>query len=240
LQLAIDRAQSGDAIRLCAGTWNLTATVVIAKDLTLIGAGAGQTILEGGKDLGGNGIRVLDIAGGATVALQDLTITKGQFFIVGTLVARAGGGIRNAGTLTLRGVDVSGNEATFGGGIANTSGTVTLQTGTSLTGNTAARGGGIYNYLGTMTLQTGSSLAGNEGEYGGGIYNNNGTMTLQSGSSLTGNLARYSGGGIYLQQGTVTLDSGAIVCSNTPLATQCDGSSITGTCPNPSDGICPS
>jgi hypothetical protein len=36
----------------------------------------------------------------------------------------------------------------------------------------------------------------------------------------------------------VTLEAGAIVCGNSaPLHPQCLGS-ITGTCPNPEDGIC--
>jgi hypothetical protein len=63
-------------------------------------------------------------------------------------------------------------------------------------------------------------------------------LTL-GGASVADNRADFSGG-IYNNLGTVTLDSGAIICSNTPLATQCSGSSITGTCPNPSNGICPS
>ena len=73
LQEAIDAADPGATLTLCAGTWNLSATVVIAEDLTLVGAGAGQTILDGGITT-----RVLQISAGADVTVKNLTITKGR------------------------------------------------------------------------------------------------------------------------------------------------------------------
>ena len=76
---AIEAAADGATLTLCAGTWNLTNTVVITRTLTLVGAGAGQTILDGGRPPSGpGGVRVLRIDPGANVTLQDLMITKGQ------------------------------------------------------------------------------------------------------------------------------------------------------------------
>ncbi len=85
---------------------------------------------------------------------------------------RIGGGIYNAGTLTLKdGGNVSENTATEqGGGIVNF-GTVTLQAGSSVTANTAGSGGGIYNWYGSTTLAAGSSVTGNTAQAGGGIFN---------------------------------------------------------------------
>ncbi len=53
---------------------------------------------------------------GVTASLGNLTITGGS--------ATTGGGINNAGSLTLSGTTISGNSATAGGGINNT-GTLT-------------------------------------------------------------------------------------------------------------------
>ncbi len=146
LQEAINKA--GDTLTLCAGTWHLKKTVTIDKNLTLIGAGAGKTILDGR-----NTVRVLQIAFETTVTLQDLTITRGK--VTGSSVLDdAGGGIKNIGTLTLVGVSVTKNTADFGGGISNV-GTLTLEAGSSVTKNTAdGDGGGIYNDNGgTVDLQ---------------------------------------------------------------------------------------
>ncbi len=229
LQEAID--QAGATLTLCAGTWNLTESVVIAKGLTLIGAGAGKTVLDGG-----DAVQVLVINQGATVALQDLTITKGN--------AESGGGISNHGTLALRGVSVTGNTAPNHGGGIYSDGNLTLQSGSHVTGNTtefeAAGGAGIYNYFGTLTLEDGSSVTGNSSAYhAGGIYNDEGTLTLEDGSSVTGNIAGHDGGGIYNNYGTMTVDSGAIICSNVPLDNQCAGDTFSGACPAPSQ-TCPS
>jgi hypothetical protein len=244
LQEAINQAAPGDTLTLCPGTWALRATVVIAKNLTLRGAGASQTILDGG-----GAVSVLEIAADATVTLRDLTITKGNasgdFFPVGF-----GGGIRNLGvTVTLAGVTVVGNTAFGdGGGIFNHFGrTVTLTDGSSVTGNTARlNGGGIFNNAGTVMLLSGSRIGGpnpedgnTAGVDGGGIGNNAGTVTLESGTSVRGNTAN-RGGGIDNLGGTVTVDVGALVCDNEPHLDQCRGTFTgTGTCPNPITGVCP-
>lgn len=113
-----------------------------------------------------------------------------------------------------------------------------------MTGNTVGSfGGGIHNG-GTVMLQTGSRVTGNASTFlGGGIFlAGGGTVTLQTGSRVTDNTASRGdgyGGGIYSVYGTVSLETGSMICSNTPLTSQCSGGGVSGTCPNPSDGICP-
>jgi hypothetical protein len=221
LQEAIDAAAAGSTLTLCAGTWHLTTTVRITKALTLVGAGAGQTILNGqGR------VQVLEtshapLAGLTGVQLRDLTISNGR--------GNTGGGILNVGLLTLAGVSITGNTANIAGGFFNS-------------------GGGIHN-LGTLILGAGSVIGGttpaeaNTARFGGGIFNGViGTVTLQDGSRVTGNIATTNGGGID-NSGTLTVAAQALVCNNTPLENpddQCIGpGSITGNCPNPADGICP-
>lgn len=198
LQEAIDLAQSGATLTLCAGNWILSSTVVIGKNLTLVGAGAGATVLDGN-----NAVRVLHVPRTA-VTLQHLTIRNGNPDSGG------GGGIFNkSGELSLVGVSVTGNTSTtFGGGIYSDHGTLTLETGCSVTDNTTSSdGGGIYIDVTVLRLQTGSSVTGNRAaNAGGGIFNYNGSATLQEGSSVAGNTAGFEGGGFYNHDAWVTLE----------------------------------
>ena len=259
LQEAIAAAAAGTTLTLCAGTWHLSATVVIGKDLKLVGAGAGQSILDGG-----NAVRVLTIDAGADVTLQDLTLTKGDapdeggghpehgggIFNRGTLTltggsltlntARYGAAIFNEGILTLRSISVTDNFAiNDGGGIYNYQGTATLQADSRVTDNTAQIfGGGIANENGIVTLEADSHVLDNEGLYGGGIVNiGSGRMTLQADSHVTDNTAQVAAGGIYnMGGGSVTVNANALVCDNTPSNAQCYN---VANCPNPANGICP-
>jgi hypothetical protein len=206
LQAAIDAASPGATITLCPGTWVLTTTVSITKDLTLIGAGTGRgrTILDGGGTVG-----VLHIPWGSTVRLQNLKITNGVF--------NEGGGIYNWGALTLVDVEISNNVATYGhgGGIYNRSEALSLEGGCRVMHNSALfRGGGIFNWDGVVTLSD-TRVSGNvvlEGD-GGGICNLFNTVTLKAGSQVTGNSAQ-NGGGIH-NEDTLILEAGSSVAGNT-------------------------
>jgi hypothetical protein len=112
-----------------------------------------------------------------------------------------GGGLYNAGALTVGNSTLTGNSGqysaySYGGGIYNT-GTL-MVTGSTLSGNSApaGEGGGIYN-TGTLTA-TSTTLAGNPAFLaGGGIYNTGFSARLTvSNSTLSGNSAYYTGGGI--------------------------------------------
>ena len=224
LQAAIAAAAPGATVRLCAGTWHLAQTIVIDKDLTLIGAGPGQTILDGG-----HAVRVLTVTAPTAephVIVRGLTITNGK-------TASQGGGILNNAFLVLRNVDVSNNAATntttplssSGGGIWNRMSLTLVQT--SVTGNSADRaGGGIVSssnaVLLQLTLEAGSRVEGNTAVFGGGI-SSSGALTLKAGSHVQGNTAQEPvpnsaypgwGGGIY-NTGTLTLSTGSNVSGNT-------------------------
>ena len=88
----------------------LAANAHHGPDVILIGEGAADTIIDGG------GLdRVFDVLSGVNAELRSLTIRNGS-------VAGNGGGLRNAGTLTLSHCIVSGNTATqngSGGGIGS-------------------------------------------------------------------------------------------------------------------------
>jgi hypothetical protein len=138
------------------GGYGLTVLADGGQLLTVNGNGATITRAAGSPDFG-----ILEVSG-AVVTLSGLTLTNGNN------PTFEGGGIYNAGTLTL--------------------------SNSTLSGNSAARGAGIYN-VGTLTL-IGSTLSGNMATNIGGGIGNNGQLTL-SNSTLSGNSAGQDGGGIW-------------------------------------------
>jgi hypothetical protein len=246
LQQAIDAAAPEATIRLCPETY--PERVYVEKNLTLVGAGADRTALDGGGAL--DMTSVLGVGPAVTVVVRDLTVRGGN--------RGAGGGVFNEGALTLERVAVtgnkagdgaglfnmpgaslrlfdsrvSGNESSGGGGLWVDGGTVTL-TRTQVTGNKALNGsfgGGIFAHDGTIAL-AGSDVTGNEaigaGSKGGGFYVFAATVTL-TGSRVTGNSAA-AGGGIFRSAGTITIEPGSVT-GNTP--NNCAGDTAVTNCTN--------
>ena len=145
--------------------------------------------------------RIFEITGNNDVTFDALTIRNGK-------VTDSGGGINNqgSGTLTLTNSTVSGNEASFGGGILSFGG-VTL-TNSTVSGNEAGSFGGGILSDGGVNL-TNSTVSGNEaGSFGGGIRSRGGAVTLTN-SIVSGNDAEASGGGIYSSE-AVTLTNSTV------------------------------
>ncbi|BAU23101.1 hypothetical protein THC_0709 [Caldimicrobium thiodismutans] len=177
--------------------------------------------------------RIFEVMSGGELTIKNLTIKNGcdkdgggiknagklsiiSSTITGNSASYDGGGIYNSGTLTITGSTISGNRAFYyGGGIYN-SGTITI-TSSTISGNSAygsvpPEGGGIYNTrTGTLTI-TSSIITGNSaGKNGGGIYNS-GTFTITN-STISGNSADWRGGGIS-NSGTLTITSSTISGNN--------------------------
>jgi hypothetical protein len=215
------------------GAGNLTSELDINGSLTISGAGAASTVIDG-AGLG----RVFQVRSG-TVTLSGVTIQDGIAFApdspqaygagiynVATLTVNNciisgnhadlyGGGIFNNGSLTVQNSTLAGNrtDESPGGGIANLAGTLTVSSCT-FSGNAAGGwgGGGIWNYVGNATV-TNCTFSGNSATApsvgydgtGGGILNSNGTLTV-SYSTFSGNSASNEGGGI-ANGGTLTVSN---------------------------------
>jgi hypothetical protein len=210
---AISLATSGDVITVAAATYveNLTIRV----NLTVTGSSAVDTIIDGGN-YGLVPSTVVTIPNTGTIVTLSNVMLQGG-------VAEHGGGVYNAGTLTINNSVISENLATersffppmrlygFGGGIYNT-GTLTINR-TTISGNSAhglvqAAGGGIDN-RGKLTINA-STLSDNSASVGGtcgsctvggGGIANGGTLVVNN-STVTGNYTRtgstdgLEGGGI--------------------------------------------
>jgi streptogramin lyase len=197
------------------------STIVLTRQLDLSGAGTGKITIDGSALAtpitirGNNWTRVFKVDSGVTATFDGLIIADGQPAqpLPGYPSAAAnGGGIYNAGTLTVLNSTLSGNSAlNDGGGIYNYKGTLRVEN-CKLSGNWASgsydAGGGIYNYAGSLTVQN-STLVGNSarGYYGNGgaIANIFGTVTLTS-STLSGNSALQNSGAIS-NFGTLTISN---------------------------------
>ena len=150
-----------------------------ATNIAIVGPGASSLIVERDPALPGTTpFSVFVVDAGATVAISGLTIADG--------LAYNGGGIDNAGTLTVTNSTLSDNSAN-------------------------GDGGGIHN-AGTLTV-TNSTLSDNSANGDGGGIDNNGKVTVTN-STLAANSAAFSGGGIDNNGGSAVLDN-TIVALNT-------------------------
>jgi CSLREA domain-containing protein len=182
LRAAIQQANadpSGDVIGFSVnGTINLTSALPdISKSMTISGPGAAQLTVRRNS---AEPYRIFVISPGVNVIISGLTVSNGQAPPATVTNAPGGGGIYNAGGLTLSDVTVSNNSVPSspwpvpftpfvmqgGGGIQN-DGVLTVtdcnitgnNTGSGVNGNSnvsGGNGGGIFN-TGTLAM-TGSSV----------------------------------------------------------------------------------
>jgi predicted outer membrane repeat protein len=148
----------------------------------------------------------------AVLGIANITIQNNAASTAGT----GGGGIWNAGTLTLTGVTLTSNSAKDGGGIYN-KGTLTIDGG-KLNGNlsdVSGSGAAIYN-SGPLNLEGGLVIESNfAGISGGAIYNPAGDSVSVTDTTFASNQAAQSGGGIF-NLGTTTLTNSVVEYNSAP------------------------
>jgi hypothetical protein len=199
---------------------------VTAPDVTITGAGGATTI-----DARTLGDRAVDIAAGAHVTISGLTIAggharDGQLGSAGVGSGTPqnggmggqggdGGGIRNAGTLTLDHATITGNHAGNGG--TGGSGATVIMLGDTATGGGAGgaggQGGGIYS-TGTLTITDSTISSNHAGDGGPGGSGGSNNMPGIAGAAGVGGVGHEDGGGIAIGGGTATI-SGSTIDGNT-------------------------
>ncbi len=175
----IDLTGVSGAIILSNGVLGLTRT---SGPVVITGPGAGALTISGN-----HASEVLSFASGMTASLSGVTIANG-------LIAGNGGGIFNAGTLSIVNSAFTGDAITgsHSGGAIYNNGTLFVS-GSSLTGNTSNQSGGAINNNGQMTIVN-CTFANNSATGGGAIYQT-GTTLLVTESTFTGNSSGSGQGG---------------------------------------------
>lgn len=192
LRYAIDNSSANDVIQFSPSVFTggslhsitLSGTPLdLTHNLVIQGLGPSVVAVDGNKSSG-----LFHVEQGTTTTISGLTLTHGS--------ESQGGGIYNAGTLTVANCTLSANIAAAG-----------------------TQGGGIYNN-GVLTL-AGSTLSGNSaGTDGGGVFNGNGTVSVgncqfignTAGSGFDG--AAISGGGSLMVSDSTFSNNhgGAVYC----------------------------
>ena len=207
---AIGKASSGDTIYVATGTYTSSSgveVVLIDRSITLSGGWDSTFTTQTGTSTidGGRARRGITINDSQSANIERFTIQHGW-------VANGdGGGIYNAGSMTLNSSIVNDNTAyNQGGGIYNYTNTMTLNNSTiSFNTSQYSAGGGVYNFGGLATLQN-STISDNTGSFGGGIYKYSGTMILNN-CTVSGNSSLSDrGGGIFNFSGDMTLNNSTI------------------------------
>jgi CSLREA domain-containing protein len=191
----------------------------ISGELTVSGAGAAATIIDGaGLD------RVFSVGNLGNAQLRDMTITGADSTGGGTSQEiDLGGGILNQGSILVERVALVDNLADGGGGMFSIPGTTPVVRDSLIAGNRAYSGGGLRLDAGGQIVNT--TITGNTllklppGEttrkpvslvvplvdeisgWGGGIDNRGGGDVTIVNSTITGNHALKGGGGLAAGQG---------------------------------------
>ena len=238
--VAANALAGADTVTVPSGTYTLsiggrdegaaaTGDLDITDALTLNGAGAGSTIIDG------NAIdRVFHVLIGTTATLSDVTIRDGD------AGGGDGGGIWNESNLTLNGVTMTSNAANNGGAIfsernpnslALTNVTLNNNSATdsggaigikdlsaslifvdvTMNGNTAVKIGGAFHgdkASGTMTRVT---VTGNVSEDGGGLamFDSQANFTLTD-VTVSSNTASRRGGGVLADAASTTFNRATV------------------------------
>ena len=183
-------------------------SLVIEETLSVVGPGADRLIIE---NVSGQAFRIFDVQGTtAQASFSGLTLTGGD------AGSENGGAMRSeAAQLHLFEVELLGNAAASGGGVAVITGNLSIVSST-IAGNDASAAGGGVAALGTASSMVvlNSTLSGNTATgIGGGVYSQNTPITL-SNSTVAFNTAG-TGGGV----GLLADDNGeSLSLKNTILA----------------------
>jgi len=197
IQLAVDNASDGDTIVIAAGTYPGGITIT-GKSLTLHGAGAGQTIIDGQGTQRG-------ILSHEKLTLLDLTVQNGN-------ADEAGAGVYCTQGLVLTRCHILSNTTQFalapeGGAGARVMGNVTIAD--SLFANNRANGSLDRSFGGGLLVSPGDAAISDSvfrncrADYGGGLVVKAGQLIITRTQFISNTAAMGGGGAAVLLSGSV-------------------------------------
>ncbi len=219
--ISADNNPGPDSITLPSGTYSLTipgadesagaaGDLNVNGALTLTGAGAGTTVIDGG----GND-RVFFVGAAADLNLSGVIIRGGQ-------TAANGGGILNVGTLTVRDSVFHNNTAESGGAIASGTGNGRLIVDrVTIRDNSSGAGGGLFLAdPGSEATITNSTISDNDASiYSGGIHIQSEADATLTNVTISGNTSPAPAVGYVTSGADVTLTNVTVAdnVSTSPL-----------------------
>lgn len=225
LVYAYSKTLGGETISVATGTYTLAAEVLITHDLTISGAGANGTIVQGAASVGTATHRLFRVQG-PIVTVRDMTLRYGVEVSGGAL--NMSGGMLYLYNLMIKdnqvnnalGVGLNGGAISISGGTLTISNTALINNSVTTSDLLASRGNGGALYVGASGVANlnNVTLSGNTAVHaGGGVYNS-GTLninysTFANNTSDSDNDAIGDGGGLARAGGTVNLAS-SIVAGN--------------------------
>jgi CSLREA domain-containing protein len=219
LRAAIQQANvtvDADTVVLPAGTYRLTirgsgedasatGDLDITSDITIAGAGATSTIIDGhrAKD------RVFEIRGNASIS--GVTVRRGRVSRAST----GGGGLRTHGTLVLSDAVVTRCKAADDAGGIDVRGGLIMLRDVVVSRNKAGDDGGGMDVDGGTADLTRVLIQRNRARSEGGGLENSGAIVTLTDCQVIGNRARSDGGGLFNEDGGTMSLTGCLVSGNT-------------------------
>lgn len=210
----IDGKKGGGAVAILKGSLTVSGSTLDGNTSTYYGG----AILASGATVDINNKSVVSGSvgktGGAIYLRDTCTTTIEDSSIVNNLGAVTGTIYLNSGTLDMKNVTATGNQATSGGVIypSGTDATVTV-TGGTYSGNTANYGGVINNNKGNVTVD-GAEMKENTANLGGAIYSSSANLTVKD-STFTGNTSTKDANGGNGNGGAISIAAGTLNGSGT-------------------------
>jgi predicted outer membrane repeat protein len=219
IQAAVDAATSGDVVIICPGTYALTAVIDLSGvDITLRGASAASTILDGGNTFGvdgssnNDGVQIVFSDSAAT--LDSLTLRHGysgdqwggaahieHATVINTRFERnfavVPGGALHGYDLVIRGSLFESNESTAKGGAVNAFHDVLIES-TTFHDNASGWEGGALSVTegGGSAVINRSTFSDNSADFAGGaVFGSEATLSVAD-SLFARNAATSYGGAI--------------------------------------------
>ena len=186
-----------------------TTVPVSIKNLKITG-GYGREI-DGNNTAGGILVGVSSSSLGNVAA--DVTLLDGTL-VTGNEATFGGGVCLMNGSLKIKGAVISGNSGTNGGGVNISYGSSTIFYSGSIESNTVNDSGGGVCLGGSLEMHSGAVIKQNQAKdassnWGGGVYVSNGASLTINGGEISANSGS-DGGGVYNDGGSVAFNSGLI------------------------------
>jgi len=230
IQAAIDDAStSNGSIIEVRDPIHTEAGIMVSRDVTIRGLGAGKTVVQSHDELKQSPERVFLVQEGVTTVLRGLTIRHGR----SSVREDNGGGILNDGALTVVDCIITKNAANGGAGICSNGTLIVINS--SIRGNVSeaiaqpglrcGSGAGILSRVGELTVVN-STIGGNQAGVrskgtGGGIRVGCKSTAVISNCTISGNESVVYGGGIVVM-GTARL----VNCTIANNASKSEGSGV--------------